>query len=271
MRFLEFVAALCMFVCASASAQETAQAAKSVRASAKHAKANDKQRLAALPARKDGLWEVLIRADGLVLKRAGRGTPQPVTVRQCTSAEAEPVMLMAIVPGQEDCHERKVRQRDQGGYDISTVCYVHDNRVDTQMQLLGDLNSAYRGSFEAKFPQTPLNNSGRTVFEGRWLGACAAGQRPGGGGRQPVQVLAGGVAERLPEQGLLVGEVIEHQPGRDPEGGGHVAHPGAGEPAGDHLTAGRPEDLLAADVRLDARHGRKCIGRLVAGQPRRLY
>ena len=85
------------------------------------------------------------------------------------------------------------------------------------------------------------------------LGGAAV---PGGGRRQPVQVLGGGVPERLPEQGLLVGEVVEHQPGRDPEGGGHVAHPGAGEPAGDHLTAGRPEDLLPADIRLDPRHGR---------------
>src|SRR4029453_18970748 len=40
------------------------------------------------------------------------------------------------------------------------------------------------------------------------------------------------------------------------EGGGPLAPPRAGEPAGNHPTAGRPEDLLPADVRLDPRHGR---------------
>jgi len=84
-------------------------------------------------------------------------------------------------------------------------------------------------------------------------------------------VLLGGVAERLPEQVLLGGEVVEDQPGGDPEGGGDVADPGAGEAAGDHLTAGRPENLLPADVRLDARHGGRLrqspTNRLAYGAP----
>lgn len=162
-----------------------------------------------LPARKDGLWEVLVRSDDLVLKRAGRASPQPVTVRQCTSATAEPVMLMSIVPGQEDCHERTVRRRAKGakaGYDIQTVCYVHDNRVETQMQLLGDLQSAYRGSFQARFPQTPLHNTGRMVFEARWLGACDAGQRPG---------------DMLLPNGVTVNVVDDHQRAENADHSGH--------------------------------------------------
>ncbi|MFN4117192.1 DUF3617 domain-containing protein [Acidovorax sp.] len=166
-------------------------------------------RQAVLPARKDGLWEVLVRSDDLVLKRAGRGTPQPVTVRQCTSAAVEPIMLMSIVPGQEDCHERKVLRRGKGaeaGHDIITVCYVHDNRVDTQMRLLGDLQSTYHGSFEAKFPKTPLHNTGRMVFEGRWLGDCAAGQRPG---------------DMLLPNGVTVNVVDDHRRAQNADHSGH--------------------------------------------------
>ena len=168
-----------------------------------------KPRLSSLPVRKDGLWEVLVRSDDLVLQSTGRASPKPVTVRQCTNAAAEPIMLMSIVPGQEDCHERKVRRRGSGAearYEITTVCYVHDHRVDTQMQLQGDLQSAYHGSFQTKFPKTPLNNTGRMVFEGRWLGGCAAGQRPG---------------DMLLPNGVTVNVVDDQQRAKDADHSGH--------------------------------------------------
>ena len=168
--------------CALATAQQAQHAGRAQTVAGAANTPNTQSRLSSLPARKDGLWEILVRSDDLVLQRAGRASPKPVTVRQCTSAAAEQIMLMSIVPGQEDCHERKVRRRGSGAdarYEITTVCYVHAHRVDTQMQLLGDLQSAYHGSFQTRFPKTPLNNTGRMVFEGRWLGGCAAGQRPG--------------------------------------------------------------------------------------------
>lgn len=140
------------------------------------------QALSTLPARKTGLWEVTLRADDQVPKRPGQTAIRPQTVQQCTSAEAESTMLMSIVPGQGDCHEVKVQRgakRTGGGYDISTVCYVHDNRADARVELRGDLQAEYRGTYEVKFAQTPMRNTGRWLFEGRWLGACKPGQRPG--------------------------------------------------------------------------------------------
>ncbi len=124
---------------------------------------------APLPARKNGLWEVTVRSD----------TPGPrtgQTVQQCTSAEAERVMLMAIVPGQENCSEVRASRRPGGaGYDIRTVCHVHGRRVETRMALTGDLQSAYEGRFTVTSSQaTPP-----MAFQGRWLGACQTGQRPG--------------------------------------------------------------------------------------------
>jgi len=127
-----------------------------------------------LPVRKSGLWEVTVRSD----------TPEPrqgQTVLQCTSAEAEPVMLMSIVPGQENCRKVKATRRRAkgGGYDIHTVCYVHDNRIEARMELAGDLRSGYTGRFSVKFAQAPISDPGPRAFEGRWLGACKPGQRPG--------------------------------------------------------------------------------------------
>lgn len=144
--------------------------------------ADEEQAAAPWPARQAGLWEVTVRSDDLVLQRQGQARPRPQTVRMCTSAAAEPVMLLAIVPGQENCREAQARRRhakEGGGWDIHTVCFVHDNRVEAQMQLTGDLQSAYRGAYSVTFRDTPLNNTGRMLFEGRRLGACQPGQRPG--------------------------------------------------------------------------------------------
>lgn len=134
------------------------------------------------PARKAGLWEVTVRSDDLVLRRQGQAQPRPQTVRMCTDAAAESVMLLAIVPGQENCREVNAARRSAeagGGWDIHTVCFVHDNRVETRMQLTGDLQSNYGGAYSVTFRDTPLQNTGRMLFEGRWLGACEPRQRVG--------------------------------------------------------------------------------------------
>lgn len=122
-----------------------------------------------LPARKSGLWEV-------TLGSSAPGPRQGQTLLQCTSAGAEPVMLMAIVPAQENCRKVKVERRAKG-YGIQTECYMHGNRVEARMELAGDLQSAYKGSFSVNPPPAP--GAAPAVFEGRWLGACKPGQRPG--------------------------------------------------------------------------------------------
>lgn len=146
------------------------------------ASAAHKKTYAPVPTRKAGLWEVTVRSDDLVLRRQGEVQQKPQTVQMCTNAEAEPVMLFAIVPAQQNCRPVNVARRTKGqggGYDINTECYVHDQRADAHMELRGDLQSVYGGAFSVKYAQTPMANTGRMVFEGRWLGACKPSQRPG--------------------------------------------------------------------------------------------
>jgi hypothetical protein len=135
---------------------------------------------AALPARKAGLWEVTVQPHAPAGMGGMRQPPQ--TVRQCTSAKAERVMLLAILPGQEQCGTFKVVTRaGQGGkgYDIVAACKVHDQRVSVSARLRGDLQSVYSGTYRVEYPGAPMGSSGPVDFQGRWLGACAAGQRPG--------------------------------------------------------------------------------------------
>lgn len=135
---------------------------------------------AALPARKAGLWEVTVQPHAPNGMGGMRQPPQ--TVRQCTSAKAERVMLLAILPGQENCGKFQVAKRaGQGGsgHDIAAACKVHDQRVLANVQLRGDLRSVYSGTYRVEYPGAPMGSSGPVDFQGRWLGACAAGQRPG--------------------------------------------------------------------------------------------
>lgn len=135
---------------------------------------------ASLPVRKAGLWEVTVHAHA---PRGMRGVKQaPVTVQQCTDARAERVMLLAILPAQENCLETRVAKRGGSkgaGYDIDTVCSTHGQRVKTHMALRGDLRTVYSGRYTAEYPASAQDNSGPVEFQGRWLGSCKPGQRPG--------------------------------------------------------------------------------------------
>lgn len=167
-----------------------------------------------LPARKTGLWEVLVRTEGTTLQTLGGQAQRPQLVRQCTDAEVEPIMLMAIVPGQENCHEVRVLPRSvsgaQGGFEIHTQCAVHGSPVVTEMELQGDLQSSYSGSFSVKYPRNPAQNPPRMGFEGRWLGLCQPGQKPGD------MMLPIGVTVNVASQ-VLRAEMHDH----DHEGHGH--------------------------------------------------
>lgn len=135
-----------------------------------------------LPARRSGLWEITLHSDEVTLRRAGQASPRPVTVQQCTSAQTEPVMLLSLLPGQESCGNTRVRRvqgSDGAGFDISNTCKVHGVRNDAQVTLRGDLQSHYSGTFQVRFASAAIKNTGTKSFEGRWLGACKEGQRPG--------------------------------------------------------------------------------------------
>ncbi|MBN8801714.1 MAG: hypothetical protein ABS96_03595 [Lysobacteraceae bacterium SCN 69-123] len=132
-----------------------------------------------LPARKPGLWEVTLAAHAA--QGPGSAMQPEVTVRQCTSTAVESVMLLALLPAQENCSRTQVTRRtgQGGGHEIATTCSTHQSPVQGRMELWGDLQSVYGGTFSVRFPQAPQNNVGPVRFQGRWLGRCGAGQRAG--------------------------------------------------------------------------------------------
>lgn len=133
-----------------------------------------------LPKRKAGLWEVTVQAHA---PRGMSGVKQgPVTVQQCTDAKTERVMLLAVLPTQENCVASQVAKRAGkagSGYDIAVACKVHDQPVLARMRLTGDLQSVYAGTYRVEYPGKETLNVGPVDFQGRWLGGCKPGQRPG--------------------------------------------------------------------------------------------
>ncbi len=124
----------------------------------------------ALPVRKPGLWEVTLRSGTQSVMRQQQ-------VQQCTDRATDQVSLMSIVPGQEHCHQTRVK-KTRKGLEVNTTCWVHDNRVEAQIRLLGDFQKAYEGQFEVKYSKPVRFNPGLTHFTARWLGECKPGQRP---------------------------------------------------------------------------------------------
>ena len=125
-----------------------------------------------IPTRKPGLWEVVIRGEHEPDTRA-------IKVLQCTDHEAEAQTLMSIAPGQEDCQPPEVTQENTGHRQIRTVCVVHDSRVNTSIELSGDLDRHYSGTLDTHYSRADIPSPGRKVFEGRWLGECRPGMKPG--------------------------------------------------------------------------------------------
>lgn len=133
-----------------------------------------------LPARKSGLWEVTVQAH---VPLGAQGVRQrALTVTQCTSPEAEPVMLLSVLPVHEQCTNVQVLSRIEGGikrHDIRLSCKVHEQTVVSEMWLRGDLQSVYAGAYRVEGQGSVSGGLQPVNFQGRWIGKCKSGQRPG--------------------------------------------------------------------------------------------
>jgi len=123
--------------------------------------------------RAPGLWEVMLTNDGA-------GQQQPIRLLQCTTAAAEPEMLLAVVPGQESCRPPRI-SASAARLSIETTCAVHGRPNKSKTVVNGDRRKSYSGTFRVDWTATrdaPAgSSSGR--FEGKRTGECPAGLKAG--------------------------------------------------------------------------------------------
>jgi hypothetical protein len=134
-----------------------------------------------LPARKPGLWEV---------KTSIEGNPRALNVQQCIDASTDQMLQSAAGPfSAPACPDREVKK---SGASMT---------IDSRCTFAGKPASAHavvEGSFDQAYTMTVTSEGGdlpavKMTIEGKWLGACAADQKPGD------VMMAGGVKINVPE------------------------------------------------------------------------
>jgi uncharacterized protein DUF3617 len=119
-----------------------------------------------MPARKAGLWQV----DTTVMGHT-------VSMKQCIDAQTDQVMQarFASLP-QRNCSKHDV-QKAADKITIDSVCTIAGRTTTGHIVITGSFDSAYTlvMTSEVKGVPTPRN----VTMQAKWLGACAADQKPG--------------------------------------------------------------------------------------------
>jgi hypothetical protein len=134
-----------------------------------------------LPARKPGLWEV---------KTTIEGNPRALTVQQCIDASTDQMLQSSAGPfSAPACAGREVKTSDTG-MTIDSRCSFNGKAASAHADITGNFDSAYTMTVTAEGSDLPAV---KMTMEGKWLGACTAGQQPGD------VIMANGVKVNIPE------------------------------------------------------------------------
>ena len=120
-----------------------------------------------LPARKAGLWQV----DTTVT------SGHTVSMKQCIDAKTDQIRQsrFASLP-QRNCSKHDV-QRSADKITIDSVCTVAGRTTSGHTVITGSFDSAYTMELTSEVKGIPTPR--HVTMAAKWLGPCAAGQRPG--------------------------------------------------------------------------------------------
>lgn len=131
-----------------------------------------------LPTRKAGLWEIKMEFQG-------RSNLPVRTMKQCTDAASDKLMTTNFGGAAErDCPKRDIKNSGNT-ITINSVCKFGAATSASHAVVLGDFNSAYTVDVISTHdggPPVPGTTPGREThmsIAAKWLGPCAAGQKPG--------------------------------------------------------------------------------------------
>jgi Protein of unknown function (DUF3617) len=129
---------------------------------------------AEMPARKAGLWEI----------KTGAGNG--VAIRQCIDPATDQIMQSRAGTGPgagpgagtpPQCSKRDV-QKTADTVTIDSTCTVAGRTVNTHAVVTGSFDSAYTMTVTSQGDGIPAG-AGTMTMSAKWLGPCAADQRPG--------------------------------------------------------------------------------------------
>jgi hypothetical protein len=127
-----------------------------------------------LPTRKAGLWE-------LKMLRAGGTTPE-VTMQHCTDEATDKQMTASFSPMAKQNCAKNDTEKTATGYVTDSVCSFGGSTLTSHSEITGDFNSGYAMKVTSSSDK-PIAAGAPTdstvMLQAKWLGACAADQRPG--------------------------------------------------------------------------------------------
>jgi hypothetical protein len=125
-----------------------------------------------LPLRKPGLWE-------LKIVKVGSQLPA-LTTQQCTDPSVDKEMVNTVSPiADRICSQQKL-QKTATGYVNDSVCTISGATITSHTEVVGDFDSAYVVTTQAKSDKGPDQLRDTTTrIEAKWLGDCKPGQKPG--------------------------------------------------------------------------------------------
>src|SRR4051812_49400820 len=126
-----------------------------------------------LPTRKAGLWE-------LKMLRAGSAAPE-MTMQHCTDETTDKQMTTSLSPMAKQNCAKNDTQKTATGYVTDSVCSYGGATMTSHSEVTGDFNSAYSVNVTSHNEGAPAGapRDSNITLHAKWLGACAADQRPG--------------------------------------------------------------------------------------------
>jgi hypothetical protein len=127
-----------------------------------------------LPARKAGLWEITMAAEG----------PQPMgqTMQQCIDAATDKLLNDKFSGMQPDCSQRDMN-RSGSTITVDSTCKIADRETHTHMVIEGDFDSAYTMKIATSIDGDQARGQQAIkrdmTLKAKWLGPCRPGQKPG--------------------------------------------------------------------------------------------
>ena len=130
-----------------------------------------------MPTRKAGLWELKMTFEG-------RKIP-PQTMKHCTDAATDKLMNGNYGgSAQQNCSKQDMTNSN-GSIVVDSVCNFGGATVTSHAVVTGSFDSAYKVDVTSTRSGGPVaagmaaKGSTHMVIEAKWLGPCAAGQKPG--------------------------------------------------------------------------------------------
>jgi hypothetical protein len=123
-----------------------------------------------LPLRKPGLWQVKTTIEN--------NNAQAEVIQQCIDAATDQMLQSSAGPfSPSACPERNVK-RSENGMTIESVCSVGGKAATAHSVVTGSFDSAYAMTVTSQSEEFPGGRMTMTM-EAKWLGPCAADQKPG--------------------------------------------------------------------------------------------